>query len=551
MVKLNLLENEMILIFQKLLMHFKKILNFFLSFIILFSAYIPFLTSLTSCSVSKVFIKTNKADVLLNTNDKITVSCEFSGLNPNDFDWKIEGIFFFKEDYLDLQKSTTTIFKKTIFVTIPISSNIPEWDFFISYFDIVFYSKKDSSVFKRTKPIKISKDLSSPIIENDFSIALNQFPYLEEEYFYIKKTAEENCLDVIDFLNIKEPTTDEKGKKKYDFEDQKRIFKILQSDLALYILYVLTNLKTLEIASGVYVDVNIENFISSNVKYIYNTETKTFQELSIDILLEGKILKNLVKINGKIKFDLFNGYKIIGAYTRTFDDKIFLLDNKRYLLGNFLSIVPENKSSYSHVDIDISIPIIKLSVLKFNHYNFQNNDGNLGIANDNWIEGKNAGFWIPCFNLDGIEFVEKYTDKFQYTGDIENVKEVTDTLLVKDIKKIEISSLLPSNDTEISFLVKKEYWDNFINQEHYYYYYKYEIENVIMTLESETSNLFKKIIVNHNWKNFEYEWFQWISTFTLEKKTSFKFALVFNPIFFYNKSKVIYYPKIVVNFIQE
>jgi hypothetical protein len=86
MVKLNLLENEMILIFQKLLMHFKKILNFFLSFIILFSAYIPFLTSLTSCSVSKVFIKTNKADVLLNTNDKITVSCEFSGLNPNDFD---------------------------------------------------------------------------------------------------------------------------------------------------------------------------------------------------------------------------------------------------------------------------------------------------------------------------------------------------------------------------------------------------------------------------------------------------------------------------------
>jgi hypothetical protein len=110
---------------------------------------------------------------------------------------------------------------------------------------------------------------------------------------------------------------------------------------------------------------------------------------------------------------------------------------------------------------------------------------------------------------------------------------------------------LPSNDTEISFLVKKEYWDNFINQEHYYYYYKYEIENVIMTLESETSNLFKKIIVNHNWKNFEYEWFQWISTFTLEKKTSFKFALVFNPIFFYNKSKVIYYPKIVVNFIQE
>jgi hypothetical protein len=212
---------------------------------------------------------------------------------------------------------------------------------------------------------------------------LNQFPYLEEEYFYIKKTAEENCLDVIDFLNIKEPTTDEKGKKKYDFEDQKRIFKILQSDLALYILYVLTNLKTLEIASGVYVDVNIENFISSNVKYIYNTETKTFQELSIDILLEGKILKNLVKINGKIKFDLFNGYKIIGAYTRTFDDKIFLLDNKRYLLGNFLSIVPENKSSYSHVDIDISIPIIKLSVLKFNHYNFQNNDGNLGIANDN------------------------------------------------------------------------------------------------------------------------------------------------------------------------
>ncbi|MDR0752500.1 MAG: hypothetical protein LBF02_00080 [Mycoplasmataceae bacterium] len=317
---------------------------------------------------------------------------------------------------------------------------------------IVFFSTSDSSIVKKTQPIRVYKNLYSPIIEEKFQVSLNEKPQLEDKYFI--DNSSKNTLSAIDFLDIGLPN---ESTHLYDEEKYREIRQILQSDLVCYFLYTLSSLKVTDLSFALkvpfWLTINIDKIEQSDFEYTYDMSTKAFINLSVKLNISGKAL-GMFPFSVILNFEMKN-YKIIGAFTRDSSYKTILNDRKRILLGNFLSLVPIDEDSYYHLDFKANFA----NLINYNikYYYFLNGDGNLGTASDMWATGENAGFWIPCYNLNGKEFTEKVLDINSYSEE-KQADEISNLLKTKNIEPI----IVPTDFKEkFKFYLKKDFLNKF------------------------------------------------------------------------------------------
>jgi hypothetical protein len=232
---------------------------------------------------------------------------------------------------------------------------------------------------------------------------------------------------------------DEKGC--YKSEDLERIKQILKSDFVCYSLFSISNLKKLKIKEAPFLTINYD-YVLCDFKYKYNIETKTFEELKINIVFNGNIVTGMLKFTLKIGFDFHGGYKIIGTCIKNNKTNVETLsDDKRILLGNFFSLVPCGEDSYYivHFEIDsLSIPLVNSE-----HFFWMNASRPCPIASFVYRSG-DTGLFIPCYNLNGNEFTTKYLD-INYYQDSSKADEIFNLLLVKENEPFDISNKMKTD----------------------------------------------------------------------------------------------------------
>jgi hypothetical protein len=426
-----------------------------------------------------------------------------------------------------MNKMEQNIVNNTIFVTIPLSENIDNFEVNFFSFRAVFFNK-NNTIVKKTDTIVCYKNLYLPYLADNLSFSINEKPYLEDTYF-ANPSSNSDPFTSSSFLNITTPTNG-----KYAYEDFRRLKHIFHADFACFVLFVLQNFRKIGIeALKMKADLLFDSLLV-NISYLYDISTKTFLYINVDLDFTGNIAR-IAKCSAKINIYM-EGYKIIGCFTKKSKGDILLYDKERKLLGNFLSLVPINKESHYSVNVDVNIA--NLFKIAINHVFWVNNAGFVGLASDVYGSGVNSGFWIPCYNLNGKLFTELYCEKIlnnqtdYFYDDVSQAEQIEQTLSV-NINPVQIDS-------------------DFINK-------KFYIKKIYQELKGDVNtyifdNLDDKIIFlniiqdpqNSNWEKIkidgkDFEWYQYMSRLNFEFDfNTGKTTIAFNHCFEYNHGPLLF-----------
>jgi hypothetical protein len=309
----------------------------------------------------------------------------------------------------------------------------------LAYFDfsVVFYND-DNSIVKRTETIHCYRNLKSPYLVDNFSTSLNEKIELDSQYFYKPEEHQTNPnpnpFDAMDFLDADGP--DANGD--YKFEDFRRIKQIFHSDLNLFVFLFVNNYSRLDFDEAGEFDIQITS-LTTKINYMYDIINKNFIYLSLSIDFTGQLEyppMPFVKMKGHADF-LLHDYEIFGV-TQLKNATHHLMDDKRLMNGNFLSIVPYGIESFYAFNYDVDVPIAKPFIkdpLSASSLFFMNGPGVLAISHDHG----NAGLYLPCYNLDGKEYADEYLSRAHLTEQDSN--RIEKKLLLKTITPYSLDSL--------------------------------------------------------------------------------------------------------------